>query len=164
MPKMSRRLELLVVVPKVSWTIFLRINLIFCVQVRIFGGPDIYVKEHSSLQLECVISATIVSPKYVVWEHNGQLVPGTSVIKVQDSPSTSSSTLSIGGVSRYQAGNYSCHPDNLHPARVSLHVLSKDGQHLPVTGGAHNIIMRKTVLSSCLRVLLSVILCILYIK
>ena len=73
-------------------------------KVRIFGGPDIYVKEHSSLQLECVISATIVSPKYVVWEHNGELVPGTSVIKVQDSPSTSSSTLSIGGVSRYQAG------------------------------------------------------------
>ena len=72
-------------------------------KVRIFGGPDIYVKEHSSLQLECVISATIVSPKYVVWEHNGELVPGTSVIKVQDSPSTSSSTLSIGGVSRHQA-------------------------------------------------------------
>ena len=120
---------------------FPRIYLIFCAKVRIFGGPDIYVKEHSSLQLECVISATIVSPKYVVWEHNGQLVPGTSVIKVQDSPSTSSSTLSIGGVSRYQAGNYSCHPDNLHPARVSLHVLSKDGQHLPVTGGAHNIPM-----------------------
>merc|ERR1712012_1465971 len=118
-PKMSRKIELVVVVPK----------------VRIFGGPDIYVKEHSSLQLECVISATIVSPKYVVWEHNGHLVPGTSVIKVQDSPSTSSSTLSIGGVTRYQAGNYSCHPDNLHPARVTLHVLSKDGQHLPVTTG-----------------------------
>ena len=107
--------------------------------MRIFGGPDIYVKEHSSLQLECVISATIVSPKYVVWEHNGELVPGTSVIKVQDSPSTSSSTLSIGGVTRHQAGNYSCHPDNLHPARVSLHVLSKDGQHLPVTGRASDI-------------------------
>ena len=105
-------------------------------QVRIFGGPDIYVREFSSLQLECVISATIVSPKYVVWEHNGKLVPGTSVIKVQDSPSTSSSTLHIGGVTRYQAGNYSCHPDNLHPATVSLHVLSKDGEHLPVTGQA----------------------------
>ena len=26
---------------------------------------------------------------------------------------------------RYQAGNYSCHPDNLHPATISLHVLSK---------------------------------------
>ena len=47
--------------------------------MRIFGGPDIYVREHSSLQLECVISATIVSPKFVVWEHNGQLVPGTSL-------------------------------------------------------------------------------------
>ena len=45
-------------------------------KVRIFGGPDIYVREHSSLQLECVISATIVSPRFVVWEHNGQLVPG----------------------------------------------------------------------------------------
>ena len=131
-------------------------------KVRIFGGPDIYVKEHSSLQLECVISATIVSPKYVVWEHNGELVPGTSVIKVQDSPSTSSSTLSIGGVSRFQAGNYTCHPDNLHPARVSLHVLSKDGQHLPVTGQADNM-RRKTVLSSYLRIM-TLILCILYIK
>ena len=43
----------------------------------------------------------------------------------------------------YQAGNYSCHPDNLHPARVSLHVLSKDGQHLPVTGQANNIQMER---------------------
>ena len=33
------------------------------IQVRIFGGPDIYVREGSSLQLECVISQTIVSPK-----------------------------------------------------------------------------------------------------
>merc|ERR1712048_693163 len=95
-------------------------------------------REFSTLHLECVISATIVSPKFVVWEHNGKLVPGSSVIKVQDSPSTSSSTLSIGGVDRYQAGNYSCHPDNLHPATVTLHVLSKDGEHLPVTGTANN--------------------------
>ena len=79
------------------------------------------------------------------------------IVQVQDSPSTSSSTLSVGRVtrylcpcicspdqtmvcfdqnrkrhipylpqhSRYQAGNYSCHPDNLHPATISLHVLSK---------------------------------------
>jgi len=119
-PKISHWVDLVVVVPK----------------VRIFGGPDIYVREGSSLQLECVISQTIVSPKFVVWEYNGQLVPGSSFIKVQDSPSTSSSTLSVGGVTRYQAGNYSCHPDSLHPATITLHVLSKDGEHLPVTGGA----------------------------
>lgn len=117
-PKVSRWIDLVVVVPK----------------VRIFGGPDIYVREGSSLQMECVISQTIVSPKFVVWEYNGELVPGSSFIKVQDSPSTSSSTLSVGRVSRYQAGNYSCHPDNLHPATISLHVLSKDGEHLPITG------------------------------
>jgi len=119
-PKVSRWIDLVVVVPK----------------VRIFGGPDIYVREGSSLQLECVISQTIVSPKFVVWEYNGDLVPGSSFIKVQDSPSTSSSTLSVGRVTRYQAGNYSCHPDNLHPATISLHVLSKDGEHLPITGSA----------------------------
>ena len=109
------------------------------------------MREGSSLELECVISQTIVSPKvrikkmrvkylnisfqYVVWEYNGELVPGTSFIKVQDLPSTSSSTLSVGRVTRYQAGNYSCHPDNLHPATITLHVLNKDGEHLPVTGG-----------------------------
>jgi len=120
-PKISRWIDLVVVVPK----------------VRIFGGPDIYVREGSTLELECVISQTIVSPKYVVWEYNGELVPGTSFIKVQDLPSTSSSTLSVGRVSRYQAGNYSCHPDNLHPATITLHVLNKDGEHLPVTGGHH---------------------------
>lgn len=119
-PKVSRWIDLVVVVPK----------------VRIFGGPDIYVREGSSLQLECVISQTIVSPKFVVWEYNGELVPGSSFIKVQDSPSTSSSTLSVGRVTRYQAGNYSCHPDNLHPATISLHVLSKDGEHLPIVGSA----------------------------
>ena len=76
-----------------------------------------------------------ISFQYVVWEYNGELVPGTSFIKVQDLPSTSSSTLSVGRVTRYQAGNYSCHPDNLHPATITLHVLNKDGEHLPVTGG-----------------------------
>ena len=140
-PKMSRKVELVVVVPKVGPLSHLMSHCYYFshfLQVRIFGGPDIYVREFSTLHLECVISATIVSPKFVVWEHNGKLVPGTSVIKVQDSPSTSSSTLSIGGVDRYQAGNYSCHPDNLHPATVTLHVLSKDGEHLPVTGTASN--------------------------
>ena len=39
------------------------IIVILLLQVRIFGGPDIYVREGSSLQLECVISQTIVSPK-----------------------------------------------------------------------------------------------------
>ena len=37
--------------------------IVILLQVRIFGGPDIYVREGSSLQLECVISQTIVSPK-----------------------------------------------------------------------------------------------------
>ena len=40
-----------------------QIGIIVILQVRIFGGPDIYVREGSSLQLECVISQTIVSPK-----------------------------------------------------------------------------------------------------
>ena len=137
-PKISRWIDLVVVVPKVTNENKEIFNLKKKkIQVRIFGGPDIYVREGSSLELECVISQTIVSPKYVVWEYNGELVPGTSFIKVQDLPSTSSSTLSVGRVSRYQAGNYSCHPDNLHPATITLHVLNKDGEHLPVTGGHH---------------------------
>ncbi len=41
-------------------------------QVRIFGGPAIYVKEGSSVQLECVVSQAVNTPKYIVWEHNGQ--------------------------------------------------------------------------------------------
>ena len=89
------------------------INILF--QFRIFGGPDIYVREGSSLQLECVISQTIVSPKFVVWDYNGELVHGSSFIKVQDSPSTSSSTLNVVQITRYQAGNCLCHPDNLNP-------------------------------------------------
>ena len=139
-PKISRWIDLVVVVPKVPYhenEEIIHPERKNPFQVRIFGGPDIYVREGSSLELECVISQTIVSPKYVVWEYNGELVPGTSFIKVQDLPSTSSSTLSVGRVSRYQAGNYSCHPDNLHPATITLHVLNKDGEHLPVTGGHH---------------------------
>lgn len=155
-PKMSREVELVVVVPKVGLLNQLSRpeDIPALPQVRIFGGPDIYVREFSSLQLECVISATIVSPKFVVWEHNEKLVPGTSVIKVQDSPSTSSSTLHIGRVTRYQAGNYSCHPDNLHPATVSLHVLNKDGEHLPVTGKAQHLHLH--VLLSSIMTLLAV--------
>jgi hypothetical protein len=42
-------------------------------QVRIFGGPAIYVKEGSSVQLECVVSQAVNTPKYIVWEHNGQV-------------------------------------------------------------------------------------------
>ncbi len=40
--------------------------------MRIFGGPAIYVKEGSSVQLECVVSQAVNTPKYIVWEHNGQ--------------------------------------------------------------------------------------------
>ena len=46
------------------------------------------------------------------------------------------SNLILSYTTTADSGNYSCHPDNLHPATVSLHVLSKDGEHLPVTGQA----------------------------
>ena len=56
--------------PTIQYRIWVIVG--YVLQVRIFGGPAIYVKEGSSVQLECVVSQAVNTPKYIVWEHNGQ--------------------------------------------------------------------------------------------
>jgi hypothetical protein len=47
-------------------------------QVQIAGGPDIYVREGSSVTLECIV-AEASSPVYIAWQFNRGDVPGSRV-------------------------------------------------------------------------------------
>lgn len=118
-PKLSRSLDLVVVVPK----------------VRIFGGPAIYVREDSSVQLECVVSQAVNTPKYIVWEHNGQGRGGSTFTRLDSS--TTTSTLTLTRVTRTQAGQYTCLPSLLQTASVDLFVLNQDGNPFPIGPDPH---------------------------
>ena len=49
-------------------------------QVQIVGGPDIYVREGSSVTLECIVAeAPANSPVYIAWQFNRGDVPGSRV-------------------------------------------------------------------------------------
>lgn len=113
--KTSRLVNLKVVVP----------------EVHIAQGSAVYVREGSSMHLDCVVSHSLVVPQFVMWEHSGELIPSTNTSF--PSPSVTRARLSLPSVMAYMSGNYSCHPDNIHPASVYLHVVSRGDKHLAVT-------------------------------
>jgi hypothetical protein len=48
----------------------------FFSQVQIVGGPDIYVREGSSVTLECIVAESS-NPVYIAWQFNRGDVPGS---------------------------------------------------------------------------------------
>jgi len=100
-------------------------------EVHIVQGSAVYVREGSSMHLDCVVSHSLVVPQFVMWEHAGELMPSTNTSF--PSPSLTRARLSLPSVMGYMSGNYSCHPDNIHPASVYLHVVRRGDKHLAVT-------------------------------
>ncbi|XP_039291714.1 zwei Ig domain protein zig-8 isoform X2 [Nilaparvata lugens] len=115
-PKLSHRVTLIVIVPK----------------VEIVGETERFVKEDSQVNVKCVVTQSLESPSYIFWYHNGRRilengVPRKSIKTESIGSDTTISTFSISSARKEDLGNYTCQPTNLGSAQVVLHVLN--GEH-----------------------------------
>jgi len=99
-------------------------------EVRILGGPDMFVDTGSIINLTCVISWTPEPPRATLWQHNLSTIsfrgprPGVSLL-VDKSEVTTVQLIMMSA--RYSdSGQYTCSPDNGPQAQLTLHVLTGD--------------------------------------
>ncbi len=39
----------------------------------VLGGPDLYIHEHSTINLTCIVRNLPIPPSYVIWTHNNEV-------------------------------------------------------------------------------------------
>ncbi|XP_068232373.1 zwei Ig domain protein zig-8-like [Palaemon carinicauda] len=115
--------------PKVSHPVHLDVQLGGAV---IAGPPEVYVETGSRLLLTCWVIAPPKPPGPITWLHD--LVPiktddlrGGVSLHIAQEGAKASARLSLTSVSPTDAGNYTCQPEGLDTAQVSVFVL-KDEQ------------------------------------
>ena len=105
------------------------LSLFLVPDVKIIGGPEIYVRGRSKLLLKCNISPAIEEPTVIDWFHETKQFTqsgGDSRVRIQREKftnNTSVSILEISGATAADTGRYSCNPFNLSPAEVTVHVV-----------------------------------------
>ncbi|XP_023323778.1 junctional adhesion molecule-like [Eurytemora carolleeae] len=97
-------------------------------KVEIEGGPDIFTKRESTVQLKCLVtgSSHVNSIKWL-YEDEVLQTHGNTEIRLSRSPESTVSELIIRQIHSNRMGNYSCIPEGLKPVLVYLHVL--DGNY-----------------------------------
>ncbi|KAM8703594.1 hypothetical protein ACLKA7_008248 [Drosophila subpalustris] len=123
-PKMSAKVQLLVITPK----------------TELIGDKQRFVKAGSRVELHCIVRGTLEAPKYIVWYRGDQQVLAENEATGIDNGwytqidrdifgSTEHSRNTIGSlvipvVRKTHSGNYTCEPENSQAVSIQLHVLS----------------------------------------
>ena len=107
-------------------------------EVKILGGPDMYVDTGSIINLTCIITWTPEPPRLTLWHHNLSSIsfrgprPGVSLL-VDKSEVTTVQLIMMSA--RYSdSGLYTCSPDNGPQAQLTLHVLTGQSQEPEAIG------------------------------
>ncbi|XP_023343524.1 limbic system-associated membrane protein [Eurytemora carolleeae] len=112
---------------------------VFTPKVVISGSPDVYIREGSSVSLECVVR-NMDSPVYISWEFQGRTLLGGTV----RNHTAVISRLNLIDVKKREEGEYTCLPSMLKPVYIKLHVLGRENsgeRGLPYTNSsARNIL------------------------
>ncbi|XP_032689253.1 neurotrimin-like isoform X2 [Odontomachus brunneus] len=87
------------------------------------GGPDLHVKQGSSLRLECQLMAAAESPSYIFWYRENRMInydnePGVKVERTRNG-----SVLIVEKMKLTHGANYTCLPSNAKPAYIMIHVI-----------------------------------------
>ncbi|KAH8416973.1 hypothetical protein KR222_000577, partial [Zaprionus bogoriensis] len=139
-PKMSAKVQLLVITPK----------------TELIGDKQRFVKAGSRVELHCIVRGTLEPPKYIVWYRGEQQVVPENEASGQENGwytqidrnifgSTEHNrntigTLVIPVVRKTHSGNYTCEPQNSQAVSLQLHVLSGDysaSAIMSAAGGIH---------------------------
>lgn len=104
---------------------FVRLNITEAYSV-IPGGPDLHVKQGSSLRLECQLMAAAESPSYVFWYRETRMINYDNEPGVRFEMRRNGSVLIVEKVKLSHGANYTCTPNNARPAHIMIHVIEEE--------------------------------------
>ncbi|XP_014467918.1 PREDICTED: titin-like isoform X2 [Dinoponera quadriceps] len=99
------------------------------------GGPDLHVKQGSSLRLECQLMAAAESPSYIFWYREGRMINYDNEPGVRVEPTRNGSVLVVEKVKLSHGANYTCSPSNARQAYIMIHVIEEEEKPAAMHGG-----------------------------
>ncbi|XP_047506497.1 T-lymphocyte activation antigen CD86-like isoform X2 [Pieris napi] len=117
--------------PKINMAVMLSVE---AAAATIWGSQDVYVKRGSTISLTCSVNVHSSPPSSasVLWYHGNAVVDfdsprGGISLETEKTEGGTTSKLLVTKAALTDSGNYTCVPNNAHPASVSVHVLN--GEH-----------------------------------
>ncbi|XP_034951486.1 neural cell adhesion molecule 2-like [Chelonus insularis] len=99
------------------------------------GGPDLHVKQGSSLRLECQLMAATEPPNFVFWYQQGRMINYDADPQVQVELTKNGSILKVEKTKLSHGGNYTCAPSNAKSSSVIIHVIEEEEKPAAMHGG-----------------------------
>ncbi|XP_066598837.1 limbic system-associated membrane protein-like [Prorops nasuta] len=90
------------------------------------GGPDLHVKQSSSLRLECQLIAATERPVYIFWYRQDRMINYDDDPEARIIATKNGSILLLKKVQPYHGGNYTCLPSNAKPAQIMIRVIEEE--------------------------------------
>lgn len=87
------------------------------------GGPDLHVKQGSSLRLECKLMASAEAPSFIFWYREGRMINYDDEPGVRVEATKNGSILVVDKVKPSHGANYTCSPSNAKPAYIIIQVI-----------------------------------------
>ncbi|XP_049702095.1 fibroblast growth factor receptor-like 1 isoform X2 [Helicoverpa armigera] len=124
--------------PKINMAVILTVegsvSLVAAAAATIWGSQDVYVKKGSTISLTCSVNVHSSPPSTasILWYHGNSVVDfdsprGGISLETEKTEGGTTSKLLVTKAALTDSGNYTCVPNNAHPASVSVHVLN--GEH-----------------------------------
>eukprot|EP00093_Oithona_nana_P005425 05425.XXX_213294_184966_1 [CDS] Oithona nana genome sequencing. len=96
-------------------------------KTAILGGPDIHLKEGSTMNLTCIITDSPEPPSYIFWRHDDAIIsydsPRGGVSVITEKGDVTASFLVVQHAKPSDSGTYSCAPSLGDQVAVNVHVL-----------------------------------------
>ncbi|CAK9828009.1 hypothetical protein ANTRET_LOCUS5601 [Anthophora retusa] len=99
------------------------------------GGPDLHVKQGSSLRLECQLMASTEAPSFIFWYREGRMINYDDEPGVRVEATKNGSILVVDKVKLSHGANYTCSPSNARPAYIMIHVIEEEEKPAAMHGG-----------------------------
>ncbi|XP_017756858.1 PREDICTED: neural cell adhesion molecule 2-like [Eufriesea mexicana] len=99
------------------------------------GGPDLHVKQGSSLRLECQLIASTETPSFIFWYREGRMINYDDEPGVKVEATKNGSILVIDKMKLSHGANYTCSPSNAKPAYIMIHVIEEEEKPAAMHGG-----------------------------
>ncbi|EZA57127.1 hypothetical protein X777_01733 [Ooceraea biroi] len=113
---------------------FVRLNITEAYSV-IPGGPNLHVKQGSSLRLECQLMAATESPSYIFWFREERMINYDNEPGVRVELKRNGSVLVVEKVKLSHGANYTCSPSNAKPSCIMIHVIEEEEKPAAMHGG-----------------------------
>ncbi|XP_033334929.1 limbic system-associated membrane protein [Megalopta genalis] len=99
------------------------------------GGPNLHVKQGSSLRLECQLMASAEAPSFIFWYRQGRMINYDNEPGVTVEATKNGSILTVDKVKTSHGANYTCLPSNARAAYIMIHVIEEEEKPAAMHGG-----------------------------